>query len=72
MANLGEASRSSAFSSFEKTILLDYVEKHINILENKKTDSCSKATKKEAWQKVFDDLNSEPSLEHPDVWQLKK
>ena len=45
---------------------------HINIIENKKTDSCSNGKKKEAWKKVGDEFNSNTSVEHREVWQLKK
>jgi hypothetical protein len=46
------------FTVAEKQFVLDQVERHLHILESKKTDLVSVTRKKKIWEKIFRDYNS--------------
>jgi len=50
--------RSAAFLVSEKLLLLDIIEKHFNIIENKRTDSISNKVKKSEWDVVSFEFNA--------------
>lgn len=40
------------FSTFEKEVLLELVEKHVEIIENKRTNAVFNKEKQEAWKNI--------------------
>lgn len=55
---MSEDKKRTNFSSTEKTILEELVMQYFDILENKKSDSVSAATKKRKWEEVADEFSN--------------
>nr|XP_034837855.1 uncharacterized protein LOC117994086 [Maniola hyperantus] len=55
----------------EKLALVEVVERHFNIVENKKTDAASVAEKREEWRKIATEFNTVSCL-HPREWEVLK
>lgn len=62
--------RSSNFSETEKHILVDVISKHIDRVENKKTDTQTTEDKKKVWLKIEEEFNAR-SL-HARSWSILK
>ncbi|XP_077485476.1 myb/SANT-like DNA-binding domain-containing protein 3 [Amblyomma americanum] len=60
------------FSRVERALLLDLVDKHKAVLENKRTDAVSVARKRKEWELIETQFNSSHNVS-PRTWlQLKK
>lgn len=65
--------RAPNYTNNEKELLLNIIEHHKHIIENKKTDGVSVKEKKETWQKICQQFNtSSPNLYYRQVESLKK
>uniref|UniRef100_A0A915KXC2 Regulatory protein zeste n=1 Tax=Romanomermis culicivorax TaxID=13658 RepID=A0A915KXC2_ROMCU len=52
--------RDSNFSVFETNYLIECVSEHLNILENKKTDSNTTKSKKDSWNAIAKAFKENP------------
>lgn len=50
------------YAAKEKVLLQVLVTKHVQVLENKKTNNCSKEAKLKAWEKLSTKYNSQPNV----------
>lgn len=65
--------RTANYSLEEKNLLLQLVQKHKNVVENKKTDAVSNIAKENTWKKIAFEFNSvAPSNVSRDWASLKK
>ena len=64
--------RSSNMTDAERCVLADLTHKYKNVIENKKTDSCSSKAKELAWTRLADEFSvTSTSAVQRDSSQLK-
>ncbi|KAL4719379.1 hypothetical protein ACJJTC_009390 [Scirpophaga incertulas] len=68
---MSKRKRDPIFAASEKQTLIELVERHFDIVENKKTDSVSIKLKNEEWQKIATEFNAISSI-HPRDWGVLK
>ncbi|KAL4715288.1 hypothetical protein ACJJTC_010858 [Scirpophaga incertulas] len=68
---MSKRKRDPTFAASEKQTLIELVERHFDIVENKKTDSVSIKLKNEEWQKISTEFNAISSI-HPRDWGVLK
>lgn len=56
------APSSSAFVHFERRVLLDLVQRHRDIVHDRRTDSNSVHRKQQTWLQITDDYNRHPNI----------
>lgn len=64
--------RSSNYTPEEKTILLSLIAKYKDIIENRKTDSCSWKRKEQAWKIITAEFNNLNDNKYRPIDSLKK
>ncbi|KAH7978005.1 hypothetical protein HPB49_004150 [Dermacentor silvarum] len=64
--------RKINFTDEERTILMDLMDRHRDVLECKKTDAVSIHAKKKTWEKLADEFNSNHNVRPRTSKQLKK
>nr|XP_050030056.1 myb/SANT-like DNA-binding domain-containing protein 3 [Dermacentor andersoni] len=64
--------RKINFTDEERTILMDMMERHRDVLECKRTDAVSIHAKKKKWEKLADEFNSRHNVRPRTSKQLKK
>lgn len=54
--------RSPNFNAVEKSVLVDLVEIHKDIIENKRTDAVYAKKKEEEWAKIAEEFNAQSAI----------
>ena len=60
------------FSELEKSLLMELVDKHKDILENKQNNFKMIRQKNQAWENVLEEFNSQSGVKKRDSKQLRK